>query len=135
MSRLFLSRNIRNRTETAGQDGWQAAAPPARNASWDAQSQPQPAGPALGTVPAADPGDLMSAVVGTWALLGTGAGAGGDHGIAHVQNRREISASSGRDPSHDLHPHPWLCVVVVPPHASRPPTRAPRAARCGSARV
>lgn len=47
-------------------DGWQAAAPPARNASWDAQLQPQPA-PAPGTVPAADPGDLMSAVVGAWA--------------------------------------------------------------------
>jgi hypothetical protein len=32
-------------------------------------------------------------------------GAAGDHGIAKMQNRREISASAYDDRSHDLHPH------------------------------
>jgi hypothetical protein len=33
-------------------------------------------------------------------------GAGGDHGIAKMENRREISASSYYDQSHYLPPHP-----------------------------
>jgi hypothetical protein len=33
-------------------------------------------------------------------------GAGGDHGIAKLWNRRELSVSSDSDRSHYLHPHP-----------------------------
>jgi hypothetical protein len=33
-------------------------------------------------------------------------GAGGDHGIAKVWTRREISATAYYDQSHDLHSHP-----------------------------
>jgi hypothetical protein len=35
-------------------------------------------------------------------------GAGGDNGIAATWNRREISVSSYDDPSHYLHPHPYI---------------------------
>jgi hypothetical protein len=38
----------------------------------------------------------------------TGAGAGGENGIAKMWNRRDISASSYYDQSHHLHPHPYI---------------------------
>jgi hypothetical protein len=42
-------------------------------------------------------------------------GAGGDHGIAQLWDRRGISVSSYYDQSHDLHPHPYVqqrCTVA-----------------------
>jgi hypothetical protein len=43
-------------------------------------------------------------------------GAGGDHGIAKMWNRREISASSDCDRSHYLHPHPYRIAGVEAGH-------------------
>jgi hypothetical protein len=46
---------------------------------------------------------------------------GGDNGIAKMWNRREISVSSYDDPSHYLHPHPyiWLHAALPDVHLRR----------------
>jgi hypothetical protein len=66
-------------------------------------------------------------------------GAGGDHGIAKMENRREISVSSYYDQSHYLHPHPQAELVDgrACNRSPRPPNNVPLRAQVseGSARL
>jgi hypothetical protein len=58
-------------------------------------------------------------------MISMSTGAGGDHGIAKMWDRREISASCYYDRSYYLHPHPYRTGRVhtsCPSHAAR---RAP----------
>jgi hypothetical protein len=53
---------------------------------------------------------------------GVSTGAGGGNGIAQMWNRREISASSYEDQSHDLHPHPYVMRVCAARRSARRPS-------------
>ena len=58
---------------------------------------------------------LTEAGTGGARQRGGATGVGGDNGIAHMWNRREISASADHDQSLYLHPHPyWIAVGAEP---------------------